>query len=456
MNQQTFRNRVFRAGGLTIAAHIVAQSLRLIGSLILTRIFSPEVFGVLGIITSISIVMSLLTDFGIRQAVVQSPSGSKISFVRTAWTMQIVRGFIIWILAAALAALLFLTNSWNLLSVESVYADPQLPALIVAASFSAAILGFQSMKAVAAGRNLELSRVFAIELLSQGFSLSVAIVLALLTQSIWSYIVALNLAALLAVLLGHFYLKGDRDGFAWDRVSLKELSGFGRWVLASSSVSAFAMNGDKLLLAGWVNSATFGFYSIANNLISVVDVLASRFFGTVTLATLSEINRTTPDRFSGLYSRMRWISDLAIISFAGFLYSVGPFVVSVLYDERYISAGGMLQWLSFGVIFLRYGLSTSAYLALGKPRYVTMASIAKLICLFTIVPALFLGFGFEGALLGIAFHMLPVAFVYYAFDRSLGISNAVLELTTLGAWPVGWMLGQIFVRLAQSILSVVL
>lgn len=453
MSKQTFKGRIIRAGGWTTGAHIVAQALRLMASVILTRIFSPDVYGTLGIITALIVTMSLLTDFGIRQAVVQSKSGGSINFIQTAWTIQVLRGFFIWMFVCTLAALLCAANNRDLLPRNSVYNNELLPALIVASSFSAVILGFQSMKAITAERNLELPRVVVVELISQFVGMVVAILLGWLTRSIWSYIVAQNLTAILSVWLSHVYLQGSADRFAWDKSSVEELSRFGRWVLASSSINAAASNGDKLLLASWVSSASFGYYSLASNLTTVVENLCYRVFGTVALPALSEIQRGDPRRFTRFYFRMRWVSDLAIISFAGFLYCTGPFIVSILYDERYADAGWMLQWLSFGLIFVRHSLTSNAYLALGRPHYVTFTSLAKLVSLFLVVPSLYLGFGVEGAILGVAFHMLPVVCCYYAFDRKLGINNTFLEFAALVAWPVGWLLGNVLLVLARGALS---
>ena len=101
----------------------------------------------------------------------------------------------------------------------------------------------------------------------------------------------------------------------------------------------------------------------------------------------------------------------------------------------------MLQWLSFGLVFVRYDLAFTAYMALGRPNYITVISFTKLISLFALVPLLYYLFGLEGAILGIACHMAPATFWLLYFNRRRGIQNIRLEVLVLLAWPAGWLAG---------------
>jgi hypothetical protein len=85
----SLRSRVFRAGSWALLGHFLSLALRLAGSLILTRIFAPGVFGILAVVFAVQVLISLLTDIGIRQAVIQSRNGGDPSVLNTAWTLQI-------------------------------------------------------------------------------------------------------------------------------------------------------------------------------------------------------------------------------------------------------------------------------------------------------------------------------------------------------------------------------
>lgn len=439
----TLKSRAFRAGSVSVVAHFISLSLRLITSIILSRLLSPDLFGVLAVVTAIQVVIALLTDVGLRQAVVQSANGDSRAFQDTAWTLQVIRGFIIFGIGIAISLVLYFIQFYGLVPSSSTYGDVQLPALIAVSSISGALLGFQSINYILASRVLKLERITLIDLLSQVGGLLVVIALTWITRSIWSYVIGGLFGALLLVALTHFWLPGKASRFALDRDALAELSRFGKWVFLSSAVGALGLNGDRLLLAGLLGPAVLGNFSIATNLAAIPEGLVTRVIGNVSLPALSEIWRKAPERLPEVYWRMRRMLDLAVIGLAGFLFATGPWIVFVLYDSRYSSAGPMIQLLSFGLLFARYSLAPNVYLALGHPRFVTILTAVKLISLVTMVPLLYLFLGVQGAILGVALHMLPSSICIFLINRRFNLNAFYLEIVLLVAWPIGWLIGRI-------------
>lgn len=438
----SLRARAFRAGSWTLVAHFASLVIRFVGTIILTRIFAPEVFGVLAVIMSVQLVITLLTDIGLRQAVIQSQFGDDPRFLHTAFTLQVARGFFIWAVGGLIAIGLFGIEAHGLIPPDSAYAHPELPSYLFVATFSSVILGFQSMKAVRAARQLDLKFVYLTELFAQCISLIFVISFGWLTKSPWSYILGQLVTSATIVIGSYLVLKGPRDRFGWSRESAKELKRFGKWTFLSSTISALALNGDRLLLGLWLNSQSLGFYSVAYNLVSVPDGVVGRVFGAVSLPTLSEDARNNLARVPAIFSRMRMVTDAALLAIGGFLFSAGPSIIHLLYDARYAPAGWILQYLSLGLIFSRYQISQQAYLALGRPDYLTALSVTKLVSLFSFIFLFNFFFGVQGAVLGVAVHMLPTCLLMLYFNRKHHLNNARLEFAVLGAWLIGWLIGE--------------
>lgn len=392
--------------------------------------------------TAVTTIIGLLTEIGLSQVIFQSPNGGSRTFLNTAWSVQILRGVLVWSLCITVAAGLHLGSIWGFLSPDSVYAEPSLPGLIIVGSFSAVILGFQSIKTITARRELDLGRLTLINTFSQFAGVIIIVGLGWLTRSIWSFIGGLLLTASITVLLGHVSLRGPRDRLAWEKNALRELSHFGKWIFLSSAISATILNGDRMLLAAWLNPAALGFYSIANNLASVPDALANSLFGSVAMPTLGEVNRSQPERFSLQFSRMRWLSDSLLLFVAGVLFASGATIVGLLFDSRYSSAGWMLQWLSFSLVFVRYNIAGMAYIALGRPYLITAVNVIRSISLFVFLAIGFYAFGVFGAIIGIAFHMIPSTLYMLHSNWRLGIGNFRLEVVVLFLWPAGWLVGK--------------
>jgi O-antigen/teichoic acid export membrane protein len=438
----TLKSRALQAASITVIGHFLSLSLRLFSSVILTRLLSPDLFGVLAVVTAIQIVIALLTDVGLRQAVVQSRRGSDRVFQDTAWTLQVLRGFIIWGVGLAIGAALYSVQIFELLPQGSAYSDAQLPRLVAVSSISGAILGLQSIHYILASRDLNLGRITMIDLVSQIGSLVVVVVIAWVTHSIWSYVLGGLFGALLLVVLSYFCLRGHISRLSFDRDAMAELSQFGKWVFLSSAVGALGLNGDRLLLAALVSPSVLGNFSIATNLAAVPEGVVNRVMGNISLPALSEVWRETPDRLAEVYWRMRCILDLAVISMAGLLFATGKWIIFLLYDSRYSAAGPMIQLLSFSLLLTRYSLAPNLYLALGFPHYVTLLTAVKMISLVTIVPLLYVLFDVPGAVIGISVHMLPFALCTFLINRRFRLNRFDLEIALLGAWPIGWVVGR--------------
>jgi O-antigen/teichoic acid export membrane protein len=441
-HRHSLKARVIRAGTWTLAGYGTALVLRLLGNLVISRLLAPEVFGIMAVCNAIHIIIVLVGDIGLQPAVIRSPRGHDPTFLNTAWTVQILRGISIWIMCSVAALGLSILNARGNLPSTSVYSNQTLPLLIAAISFSTIIQSLQSMKVISMARELNLRQITIIELIQVVTGFSVAIVMAWTTRSIWSFIASGLVGSIVGVSIGHLWLPGVKDRLGWDRSALGELMHFGKWASISSFVGVLASNGDRLLLGGWLSATSMGYYSIASNLSSVVSGVGSRVFGSVSLPALSEIVRKQPDRLREVFFRMRRGADASFVGSAGFLFSTGQTIIDHLYDPRYHAAGQMLQLVSFSLLFSRYGLVQDAYIALGKPNYLTAINVTKLISLFTMVPLMFYSFGAQGAILGMATYLLPTVPLIFWLNHKHRLNDFRFEILMLGMWPIGWLVGR--------------
>jgi O-antigen/teichoic acid export membrane protein len=441
--KQSLRVRTVRAGTWTILAHFAGQVLRLFSSLVMTRLLVPEMFGVMAIATVVQISVALFSDIGIHQAIVQNRRGDSPDFLDTAWSMQIVRGWIIWAVCAAAGVVIYaLAHSpWAL---GSVYSVAVLPLIIVSTSFSSVIMGFTSTKVITANRDLDMRKITLVDLFSQIAGLLLMISAAWWTRSIWSVVAGGLLTTLVSVTLSHCWLTGHRNRFRFDPAHVRELVSFGRWILISSALGVLAANGDRLLLGVWLSASLLGIYSIALNLATVIEGLAYKLFGGVSFAVFSEVVRESPARLREVYFRMRLPADAVFLGIAGLLYGAGPAVVDLLYDQRYAQAGPMLQTLSFGLFFTRYSLCTSTYLALGKTHYLTITQILNVVSMLVFIPTFYALYGVPGAIWGVALYRLPSAIAAWMFNARHGIHSILFEIAVLPAWVLGWGTGLAF------------
>ena len=80
-----------------------SQFVRLLSNLLLTRLLLPEVFGVMALVQVVLQGLQMLSDAGISTSVVRSNQGDDPDYLNTAWTLQVIRGVLIWFVSCVLA-----------------------------------------------------------------------------------------------------------------------------------------------------------------------------------------------------------------------------------------------------------------------------------------------------------------------------------------------------------------
>lgn len=452
--RRVFSGKVFVAVGWTSLAMVVSQILRLVGSLIMTRLLAPEMFGIMSIVLSVQITLGLILDVGLRAAIIQSPRGDDPELLNTAWTIQIIRGTIITCITILIALSLPFGVDRGWFSPDTVWAAPELPLVLSVAALSAFIHGFESTNSITAERNLALKRFTILKLSGQLVGFFVMVLIGLLTRSIWALVVSGVLTTLFVTLVSHVFLPGIRNKIAWNDAARAEIAKFGLWVMLSSAATVLSNQADRFVFGGLVDSATLGLYAIALNFALLVETMASTCIWSIFLPALSEARHSETEKFSDKYFKLRQPLDLGVTFVAGGLFASGATVIDILYDDRYLPAGEMLAILSFLLIFsTRYNLAIAAYMALGKPHLTASINLVKCLSLFVFLFVGYQYFGFTGAIAAVSFHTIPAVLMTLWYNHSEGLNNFRFDLITFAVWPIGFGLGLVFNALMGLIIG---
>ncbi|MFJ2985410.1 MULTISPECIES: oligosaccharide flippase family protein [unclassified Pseudomonas] len=444
----SLRKRAMGAGAWNLVSLIASQVLRLGGNLIMARLLLPEMFGVMVIATTVSVLLHLLSDVGLRQNIIQSHRGDDPLFLNTAWTVQIVRGFTLFALTLLLALGAWGAQVADLWPAHSTYAAPELPLVLAVTGLSAIIWGFQSTKIDVAVRTFQQKRVVLVDIASQVVGLITMLLIGYFTRSIWSLVIAGLTSALAGTLLGHLALQGPRNRLQWDREALTELIVFGRWILLSSMVGVLAMYGDRIWFGGTMTVAQLGVYSIAVLILGSLQTGLMKLFASVALPAFSEAARSGDKaRLKRLYFHFRLIVDLVMLFLCGGFLTGSPLLVGWLYDARYADAGPMLAILSLSFFTLRYTLAHQLWIALGHTKYQAMDNIIRLISLWSLIPLLLAIGGVKYAIWGAALHTFPTLFLIIYVNCKLDIFSVKRELVVLPMMAVGALCGYLLTRL---------
>lgn len=353
----------------TLGTYGLSQVLRLGSNLVLAYLLFPEAFGLMALVNVFLQGLQMFSDVGIGPSIIQNKRGTEPVFLRTAYTIQILRGVLLWLVTWAIAA-----------PVATFYAveDPsavELAKLLPVAGLTALIGGFCSPGVFVLNREMRLGRVNALEFIPQLFSIAVMVGWAAISPSVWALVAGGVAFSLVRLVLSHLWNPGLRDRPGWDPEAARELIHFGRWIFLSTIVSFFAINLDRLLLGRLLTLDELGIYSIGFALAQVAIHVSVRLSSLVIFPLLSR-HQDDPARLVTVCARARsavlWASGAVCTAFA-----IGaPWFFSVLYDERYEGAGPICRWLA---VYCWAQILVSSMdripLALGKPRTLLFANL---------------------------------------------------------------------------------
>jgi O-antigen/teichoic acid export membrane protein len=381
---------VQRGSVVSLGSYVITQVLRLGSNLILTRLLFQEVFGLTALIQVVLIGLQLFSDVGIGPSIVQNEKGAKPEFLDTAFTVQLFRGIVLWVLSCLLAYPFALF-----------YEEPQLVQLLPAAGFSALLAGLQSTKYWTYRRDLRLGKLAVLDVLVQAVNIGIMLVLAWIYRSVWAIVIAGLLSDVLRTVLTHTWLEGHRDRIRVHRPSLDSMIRFGRWIFFSTAVSFCVSQTDRLIFGKMASMEVLATYSIAVTLAAMPSTALWRLTGTVLLPAYSRIIEEKGSLPSEDFLRIRGPMLLASAwVLAGFIAG-GAVAIELLYDDRYLDAGWMVQLLSMGAWFMVVDATIApALLAKGQSQWVAAANVAKLIGMAVLIPLGFWLGGFPGAVAG--------------------------------------------------------
>ena len=367
--------RVFHFGG--------AQMLRFASNLILTRLLFPEAFGLMALVTVVLVGLTMFSDTGIQTAILQNERGDDPKFLNTAWTIQVIRGGILWGLSWPIA--------W-LMSV--IYAAPIVMWLIPVAGLSLIAKGFTPTRFYTAQRHLAVGRISMIELLGAFLGVLITLCLAAWLQSVWALAIGMVISGIVLLLLQFGLLEGHRDRFQLDRDAAREILGFGKWILLSTGCAFLENQGDKLILGAYLTLETLGIYNIAYFLASVPFLLGQAVFKVVLVPYLRE--RPPADSRANFlaYRRVRLFAAGGLIVATITLALLGPYLIPVLYDSRYEAAGTIIVLICLSALPI---LICSGYaqvsLARGDSRRFSGVMVISSILKMTLI---FIGVAYAG------------------------------------------------------------
>ncbi|MBY6190729.1 oligosaccharide flippase family protein [Microbulbifer agarilyticus] len=442
------RSTVRKASYWVFGGYATGQVLRFSSNLIMTRLLAPEMFGIMALANVVIAGIQMLTDVGIQKSIIQSKSGTRADFLNTAWILQIFRGVSLAAIVCGIAIVLWLTSSK--LPADSVYANPDLPLVLSILAASLVIGGFRSTKSAVSNRNLQLTRITSIDLFAQISAIAVMIIWATLSPSIWALVAGTIVSSVVRISAEYIFLPGANNRWQWNWDYASEIFHFGKWIFASSLLTYWVLNGDRMILGFEISAREMGVYAIAIFVVSSVRGALNSIMQKVMFPALSTSVRNNED-YKKTYYRFRSPLDFFICGICGFLIVSGEQIINILYDSRYREAGPFLAVLAIGLLADRYRGLGLFYQADGRPKMMLPVAISRAVLISIGLPFVLYEYGFSAAVMFLGTYPLLVVPLQLYLKYKAGLMSVSRELLYTTFIIPGAVAGYVFLMITTSL-----
>ena len=401
----SYTKKVMEGLGSQFAYRGVAAGLALLKLAVLARLLTPTQFGLFSLTTIALGLTEAVTETGINFTILQSKQPIKY-FLDTAWVISIARGLLI--SAVMLMVGIFMTRY---------YQDNSLLPLVAVAALIPIIKGFINPSIVMMQKEL---RFISDSVYRSSLSLietGAAIVLALLTHSVYALIGAMIVSAGCEVIISFIFFK-DRPWFHYISARAKVIFANTKWLSLSAVLSYLQENADNLLIGKILGTTNLGFYDLSYRLSHKSHELAKATL----FSTLPVYIRVKNDRARLKRAFVKtMLSTMAVLILAAVPLLFFPQLVVLVFGEQWLAALPITPILALAALLQSFSvLSYTLFLSREEYASVTGHQFASTFLMILLIIVLSPLYGLTGAAAAILLsRLLSVPIVFYGLYTDL-------------------------------------
>jgi len=356
------------------------RGIGLVSTIILARLLFPEDFGLVALSMAVIAIVELLGAFSFDIALIQNQKAPREHY-DSAWTFNVIISCISAIVLSIVA-----------MPLASFYETPRLEDIIYVLSIATLVQGFQNIGIVAFRKDLEFHKEFVFSVAKKIIAFVTTITLAILFKNYWALVIGIVVSRVAGVILS-YYLHPYRPRLSL--TAIHELMNFSKWLFINNLVIFIYTRAADFVVAKLSGSHALGLFTIAYEISNLP-----------TTELIAPINRAVFPGYAKIASdisklQQSFLDVIAIIMIIAMPASAGvaavaSLLVPVLLGERWLDIIPLIQIMAFyGALMAMQTNTVSIYIALGKPRVITL--IYSGYCIVLIVSLIILT-GLHGAI----------------------------------------------------------
>ncbi|MHC4122831.1 MAG: lipopolysaccharide biosynthesis protein [Planctomycetota bacterium] len=403
-------NRTAKGGLWVFSLRTGQRILQIIKLVILARLLNPADFGLMGIALLTIAVLETFSQTGFQNALIQKKCAIK-SYLDTAWTVSILRGFILF-------AILYLIAPYTAIF----FKVPEARLIIQVIGFSVLFKALTNIGVIYFQKELEFNKQFVYQLSGTLADFIIAVPIALILRNVWALVFGL-LAANVVRSIVSYLIHPYRPRFSFNALKIKELFGFGKWVMGSSILIFLITQGDDAFVGKFLGATMLGFYQLAYRLSNIPATEITHVISQVTFPAYSKLQDNIP-KLREAYLKVLQVTAFLSFPIAGLIFVLAPDFTKIFLGEKWMPMVPAMQILCiFGLIRSFGAMIGPLFHGVGKPNILTKLAFIQLIILMIIIYPLTNRFGIFGTAISVVIPNIITQSIASIYTLSIIKSN---------------------------------
>lgn len=351
------------------------RSIGVVSTTLLARLLLPADFGLVAMAMSIIAIIELATAFSFELALIQKAEPQREHY-DTAWTLNILIALGGAALTSALAQ-----------AAASFYNEPRLAPVMFCIAGAWLVSGFENIGTVNFRRSMNFSAEFKLMAIKRVATFAVTIAAAVVLRSYWALVIGTATGRVVGVALS-YAMQPFRP-----RLSLqctRELFSFSGWMLANNMAGVVLGRVPHFVVGRVFGAQALGAYTVGSEIAQLAHT-----------ELVAPINRAMFPGYARLADQPETFRRICIDATAAILLVVLPAsfavavfaepIVRVLLGVQWQQAAPVIRILALaGAVSAVTSNNIAAYLALGRPKLVTLILLGRL-AVFGVATAVLFG-----------------------------------------------------------------
>ncbi|WP_368498781.1 lipopolysaccharide biosynthesis protein [Herbiconiux sp. A18JL235] len=422
------RRKATKSIGWIILEKWSSRLLSLVVIAILTRLLSPEDFGLVSLATVVIALLQVFVESGFVTVLVQKKELGEKDTSTAFWT------------SVAISLVLFAALYFSAPLLAALFQEPDLTTVLQVLGLGLPISSLSQVPAALLERSFGFRSLAIRQVAGALFGAAAAVPIAFIGGGVWA-LVAQTLVTNAASVVILWGATTWRPRFEFSFASLRGMWKMGVRIMGIGLLDALQQNIDKLLIGAFFSAQDLGYYYLAQRVGTILIDLVTTVMSRVTLTTFSKVQDDLP-RLNRIFLQMTFASAAIGVPIFGLVAVLATQIIPFAFGPGW-EASVPLMWVlacgwAFGAVMY---FDRSAFLAIGRADVALWVAILQNVVGVALVFAL-LPFGMFGVALSRWSRIVTWPVRIHILHRLIGL-------------PVWKYLGQVFRCVAAMIPVVV-